>query len=135
MKGSDTGSVVAVFDAAVRVGKARWLTDTARWLTGTALGLATTLAGAQAAPVARPDKLGLCVTCHGEQGVSRLPDAPHLVGQPEIYLREQLRAFRSGKRVNEAMNVIAKGLSDDDIAGLAGWFASFEIGVKTQAGR
>ena len=43
------------------------------------------------------------------------PDAPHLAGQPEGYLQRQLRAFRSGERRHELMNVVAKPLSDADI--------------------
>jgi cytochrome c553 len=32
-----------------------------------------------------------------------------------VYLRSQLLAFRSGARTSVLMNVIAKGLSDEDI--------------------
>ena len=71
-----------------------------------------------------------CATCHGMNGLSTLPNAPHLAGQPEIYLVEQLRAYRSGKRANEVMAVIAKALSDNDIDDLAAWYASIEITVK-----
>lgn len=71
-----------------------------------------------------------CITCHGAQGISQLPNAPNLAGQPEIYLVEQLTAYRSGKRTNEIMSLMAKPLSDDDIADLAAWFSSFEISVK-----
>jgi cytochrome c553 len=71
-----------------------------------------------------------CVACHGEFGISVLPDAPHLAGQPEIYLAEQLRLYRSGKRSNEVMAVIAKPLADADIDALAAWFASIEVVAK-----
>lgn len=100
-----------------------------------ALGAVPWAVHAQGPAGAQPAKLGVCITCHGEQGLSQLPDAPNLAGQPEIYLREQLRAYRSGKRVNETMNVIAKGLTDADIAELAGWYAGHEIQVKPRAGR
>lgn len=72
-------------------------------------------------------KAGACATCHGPQGISQTPDAPHLAGQPAIYLAEQLKAYRGGKRSHEVMGVIAKNLSDADIADLAAWFASIEI--------
>ncbi len=75
-------------------------------------------------------KARACITCHGAQGISQLPNAPNLAGQPEIYLVEQLNAYRSGKRTNEIMSLIAKPLSDGDIADLAAWFSSFEISVK-----
>jgi cytochrome c553 len=75
-------------------------------------------------------KAQMCSTCHGPLGVSNMPDAPHLAGQPGIYLVEQLKAFRSGKRTHEVMNVIAKPLSDADIAELAEWYASIAVEAR-----
>lgn len=71
-----------------------------------------------------------CSVCHGAAGISTLPDAPNLAGQPEIYLSNQLRAFRGGERRHEVMTVVAKSLSDDDIADLAAWFSSIPIEAK-----
>jgi cytochrome c553 len=68
-----------------------------------------------------------CNVCHGSNGLNQIPNAPHLAGQPEIYLVEQLKNYRSGKRANEVMGVLAKPLTDDDIANLAAWYASIEI--------
>jgi cytochrome c553 len=86
-------------------------------------------AGAQ--PMRPPAAAQACMACHGANGVSSAPDAPHLAGQPEIYLTAQLRAYRSGDRRHEQMNVVAKTLSDGDIAALAGWFSSIRIEAKT----
>ena len=72
-------------------------------------------------------KAAACAVCHGQAGISTLPNAPHLAGQPAIYLEEQLRNFRSGKRQSEVMSVVAKPLSDADIADLAAWFATIRI--------
>ena len=44
-----------------------------------------------------------------------------------LYLETQLKAFRSGKREHEIMSVVAKDLTDDDIADLAAWYASIKI--------
>lgn len=68
-----------------------------------------------------------CQTCHGIDGIARIPIAPHIAGESEIYLVTQLKAFRSGKRTHEIMTVIAKDLSDQDMADLAAWYASIEI--------
>ena len=68
-----------------------------------------------------------CTVCHGPDGISKVPDAPHLAGQPEQYLAAQLKAYRKKKRTNEIMNVIAKTLSDADIADLAAWFSTIEV--------
>jgi cytochrome c553 len=75
-------------------------------------------------------KAKMCTVCHGEFGVSIPPNAPNLAGQPEIYLAEQLKAYRSGKRSNEIMSVIAKPLTDADITDLSAWFASIAIEAK-----
>ncbi len=78
---------------------------------------------AQSAVAAGKAKAQACIACHGPLGLSQLPNAPHLAGQPEIYVLEQLKAYRSGKRSNEVMSVIAKPLTDEDIAQLAAWYA------------
>jgi cytochrome c553 len=68
-----------------------------------------------------------CAVCHGQAGVAVTPDAPHLAGQPALYVASQLRAYRSGARKHEVMGVLAKPLSDADISDLAAWFASIRI--------
>ena len=75
-------------------------------------------------------KAAQCVACHGRDGLSRRPDVPHIAGQSEIYMKAQLRRFRSGERVHPEMNVIAKNLSDDDINDLVAWYSSIEVEVK-----
>lgn len=72
-----------------------------------------------------------CAVCHGPTGISMLPNAPHLAAQPAIYLTEQLRHYRSGKRAHEVMGVIAKPLTDAEIENLAAWYASLQISVQT----
>lgn len=96
-----------------------------------ALLFASTCAGAPAAdPPPGRAKARACATCHGPLGISSTPDAPHLAGQPRIYLVEQLKAFRSGKRRHEVMNVIAKPLSDADIADLSEWYSSLHVEAR-----
>ena len=73
----------------------------------------------------------LCENCHGVDGIATLPGAANLSGQQKEYLREQLRAFRSGSRQNPQMNVIAKTLTDADIENLSDWYAAFKITVET----
>jgi cytochrome c553 len=102
-----------------------------RWLAAMGVALAANLnlgfAGDVAAGKARA---GMCATCHGALGISQLPNAPHLAGQPEIYTIEQLKLYRNGKRSNEVMAVIAKSLSDKDIEDLAAWYGSIAFTVK-----
>lgn len=68
-----------------------------------------------------------CQTCHGLDGLSKLPEAPHLAGQPEQYLVKSLDDYRSGARKNEMMSLVVKTLSDQDIADLAAYYAAIEI--------
>ena len=87
-------------------------------------------AAAQPAPAAGRAKAQACAACHGPLGLATAPDAPNLAGQPADYLAAQLRAYRGGTRQHPVMNVVAKPLSDDDIAALAAWFASLKVEVK-----
>jgi cytochrome c553 len=91
-----------------------------------AAALLCSSAAAQDAAAGRA-KAQACAVCHGPLGLSSAPDAPHLAGQPALYLAAQLRNYRSGKRPHEVMAVLAKPLSDDDIANLAAWFASIKV--------
>lgn len=75
-------------------------------------------------------KAQACTVCHGPLGISQTPDAPNLAGQPAIYLATQLRNYRSGERRHEVMAVMAKPLTDDDIANLAAWYSSIRIEAR-----
>ena len=87
--------------------------------------------GAQADVAAGKAKAAAaCAMCHGPLGISMQPGVPHLAGQQEIYLAEQLKHFRNGKRPSEVMGVIAKPLSNADIDNLAAWYASLQIRVE-----
>jgi len=70
-----------------------------------------------------------CAVCHGNDGIARQPDAANLAGQTAIYVANQLRAFRSGERKNEQMNIIAADLTDPQIADLAAWYEAIRIEV------
>ncbi len=70
-----------------------------------------------------------CQTCHGMDGLSKLPEAPNLAGQVEPYLVKALTEYRDGKRENEIMNVVAKELSETDIADLAAYYGGIQIDV------
>lgn len=71
-----------------------------------------------------------CAVCHGLDGIAKVPDAPNLAGESPVYIAKQLKAFRSGERQHQQMSIIAEGLSDEDIANLAAWFASIKVTVE-----
>lgn len=70
-----------------------------------------------------------CVVCHGQNGISTMAEAPNLAGQPAIYIQEQLRNYRSGKRTHEVMTLMAKPLTDQDIEDLSAWYSAFRVEV------
>ena len=81
-------------------------------------------------PAAGREKAKVCRTCHGMDGVGKLPTVPNIGGESDFYLTKQLKAFRNGDRRDEQMAIIARDLSDQDIADLAAYFASIEFTVK-----
>ncbi|MBF2759506.1 MAG: cytochrome c [Ectothiorhodospiraceae bacterium AqS1] len=72
----------------------------------------------------------MCQTCHGLDGIAKIPLAPHIAGESELYLRSRLEAYRSGEIEHEMMSLVAKTLSDEDIADLAAWYASVRISAQ-----
>lgn len=69
-------------------------------------------------------KSSTCAACHGANGISNNDIWPNLAGQKEGYLKQQITAFRDGKRMNPMMGPMTAGLSDDDIANLAAFYSS-----------
>jgi cytochrome c553 len=73
-----------------------------------------------------------CVACHGENGNSKTENIPSLAGHPAPYLTIQLILFREQQRRNEVMTPLAKALTDEDIEGLAAYFAGQKRIAVTQ---
>lgn len=93
----------------------------------TLLVLATFNAVADDVTQGRAKADAACALCHGATGLATLPNAPNLAGQQAIYVSEQLKNYRSGKRQNEVMNMIAKPLTDAEISQLAAWFGAIKV--------
>ncbi len=60
-----------------------------------------------------------CAECHGSNGIGVAANFPNLAGQKELYLVAQLEAFKAGKRKFPLMNLLARQLSDADIANVS----------------
>src|SRR5687767_1384431 len=60
-------------------------------------------APAHAAESLFAERQPLCLSCHGEQGVSPTDDTPSLGGMPEYYALLQLVEFRDGNRQSDIM--------------------------------
>lgn len=66
----------------------------------------------------------ICVTCHGVAGATMTPEPPVLSGQHEDYLEHALRQYKEGRRAGNVMAAFAAGLSNEDIATIASFYAS-----------
>lgn len=68
-----------------------------------------------------------CAECHGLEGLSETPGAPHLAGQHASYLLTALNAYRTGLRGGEDMQVMAEvvaGLLPEEMANVAAYYGS-----------
>ncbi len=93
------------------------------WSALVALGVISPVYAADIA-AGKTKALFVCSDCHGMTGISVVENFPNLAGQKEMYLTAQLKAFKAGKRKNPEMNLIAKQLSEADIANVAAYFAA-----------
>jgi cytochrome c553 len=80
-----------------------------------AMGLGFVVPSSVALAQSAQDRFSTCLACHGEGGKSNLPLTPSLAGQPSFYAITQLFLFREGRRSNEVMSAIAKGMPDKDL--------------------
>jgi cytochrome c553 len=82
---------------------------------------------AQAAgdPAAGKAKAAACAGCHGANGQG-IPPNPALAGKSEDQLLQAMQDYKSGKRSNAVMKAMMAGLSDQDMANLAAYYASLK---------
>lgn len=71
----------------------------------------------------RRDLIIECMACHGEDGIARERDVPHLAGQNYEYLLKQLRDFQTGRRPHKEMRFMSRQLTDFELAEIADFFA------------
>ena len=65
-----------------------------------------------------------CAACHGATGVSVAPAQPNLGGQNLRYLYKQLVDFKTGARANGIMKAQLAGLTQQDLANVAAYYAA-----------
>jgi len=73
--------------------------------------------------VDKPQRLGLCASCHGENGRAAMPGTPHLAGQNLEYLRSAISQYRSGARDVAAMRAATGMLSATELEQVLQWYA------------
>jgi cytochrome c553 len=77
-------------------------------------------------------KVSMCMGCHAVPGArASFPEVhrvPMISGQTKAYLVAALTAYRQGDRRHPTMRGVARGLTDQDIADIAAYYASHAIG-------
>lgn len=106
----------------------------------------TALMAGPAAAAGMPDAAGTCADCHGDNGVSSDSAIPTIAGASGFFLENQLFIYQEEARpcvadvfeeADEAPPAddhcaLAKGLSEDQIVELAGYFESQEFSPAEQ---
>ena len=64
-----------------------------------------------------------CANCHGTNGRAQ-PGMPSLVGSSREEMLRSLLEYKNGVRPATVMHQLAKGYTDEQLAALAGYFAS-----------
>jgi cytochrome c553 len=80
------------------------------------------------AAAAAPDaSVSACIGCHAIPGYQasfpQVYRVPKIGGQSQQYIEAALKEYRQGARSHPSMTAIAKGLSDQQIAAVAAYFA------------
>ena len=78
------------------------------------------------------ERFTVCLSCHGADGQSRVPETPSLGGQPSFFWSAQLFLFRDGRRNNLAMIAAAKGLTNDDLVAFADRIAKLAAAASSR---
>jgi cytochrome c553 len=66
-----------------------------------------------------------CASCHLGSGLGH-PESANLAGVSAAYIERQLADFKAGNRMGEAMNDMARNLTDEDARQAAEWFAALK---------
>jgi cytochrome c553 len=79
-----------------------------------------------------PDKVAqLCSACHGKDGVGITGAYPTLSGQHGDYLQRALEEYQRGDRKNDVMPNFMRGLTQDDMAAIAAYYAKQSPPLRT----
>lgn len=65
-----------------------------------------------------------CMACHGDDGIAKDKDVPHLAGQNYEYLLRQMRLFQTGKRPHKEMKVMSRLMDESEMREIADYYAS-----------
>ena len=80
-----------------------------------------------------PAAAALCVSCHGQDGVTIAPLYPSLAGQHPDYIVRALDEYKKGGRKNPIMGGFVTNLKDSDIEAIADYFARQKPSLSTES--
>lgn len=86
-----------------------------------ALLACTTVYADTTAPVEQ--QVQTCFACHGKNGASTQPQYPILAGQNFLYIYNQLKDFKAGRRKDPQMSPMAANLSKEEMQAIAMYFS------------
>ncbi|MFV0575353.1 MAG: c-type cytochrome [Vibrio sp.] len=72
------------------------------------------------------EKTGVCIACHGADGIATIPGYPNLKGQSAAYIEKAIKAYKSGDRKDPVMSPMATTINDEDIANIAAYYESLK---------
>lgn len=99
------------------------------------VAILATMLGACAPATAGPNAEAMaatCAACHGPAGSSLGPAIPTIASLSTDYFVMSMKDYRDGKRPATVMDRIARGYSDDDIAGMAKYFQKQKFARRPQ---
>ena len=75
-----------------------------------------------------------CFTCHGLDGQGDRDAAPRLAGLDQGYLQKQMEDYAGGRRPDDVMTRVARGLDQDSRRAVAAWYAGLPADDKARPG-
>ncbi|GAB4483356.1 MAG: cytochrome c [Burkholderiaceae bacterium] len=97
-----------------------------------AVGIGTVASAQQPAAAGNPEAarahISMCTGCHTIPGYQasfpRVYRVPKIGGQSAKYIESALQSYKKGERDHPTMQAIAKGLTDQQIADIAAYYAA-----------
>ena len=80
-----------------------------------------------------PAAAALCVSCHGQDGVTIAPMYPSLAGQHSDYIVRALAEYQKGGRKNPIMSGFVTTLKDSDFEAIAAYFSKQRPSLSTES--
>jgi cytochrome c553 len=65
----------------------------------------------------------ICAGCHGDNGITKTPGAPSLVGQEPKYLVAAMTAYKDGERKNDTMKALIAPITSANLDNIALFYA------------